>query len=104
MALRPEDKRRYARHILLPEIGAAGQEALQAARFAPAPGPAGEVAALYLERAGLEAAADGPALQLEGAPEDPSDAAIAGAFAAVEHIKATLGVGTPGALVLPAKD
>lgn len=57
MALSARERTRYARHLLLPEIGVAGQELLLATRAEVAlssdPGAA-EVSAIYLERAGLE--------------------------------------------------
>ncbi len=55
-ALRDDQVRRYARHILLPEVGGRGQERLLAAAVAVevGPGRAAEVAALtYLAAAGI---------------------------------------------------
>lgn len=55
-ALRDDQVRRYARHILLPDIGGRGQERLLAAAVAVevGPGRAAEVAALtYLAAAGI---------------------------------------------------
>lgn len=54
--LRDDQVRRYARHILLPEVGGRGQERLLAAAVAVevGPGRAAEVAALtYLAAAGI---------------------------------------------------
>lgn len=111
MSLDAAARRRYARQVLLAEIGEEGQERLSRARFG-----AGEdvdsrafaVAADYLARAGCEPSEDGPAVVV------PSEAfvnafagretlrapaaAVVGAFAAVEHLKRMLEVGTPGAL------
>lgn len=97
MSLGPEQRRRYARHFLLPEIGVQGQERLCAAAFQAGASRAERVAATYLARAGLrEDPAGRPVAAI--ATDDPVDAALAGAFAAVEHLKAELGVGRPGAL------
>jgi len=55
-ALRDDQVRRYARHILLPDVGGRGQERLLAAAVAVevGPGRAAEVAALtYLAAAGI---------------------------------------------------
>ena len=106
-------KRRYARHLLLAEIGEAGQERLCAARVRvpdAADARAMAVARAYLERAGLELSdgfdargvepGDVKAVQaLAGRPElEPAAAALLGAFAAVEAIKQVIGAGEPGAL------
>ncbi|MCE9577385.1 MAG: hypothetical protein K8W52_29825 [Deltaproteobacteria bacterium] len=54
MALRPDQIRRYARHVLLPDIGGVGQARLLGARVRVALGdPAAEVAAVYLAAAGI---------------------------------------------------
>lgn len=54
MVLRADQVRRYARHILLPDVGGRGQERLLAASAVvePAVG-AGEMALLYLAACGL---------------------------------------------------
>lgn len=56
VALREDQIRRYARHVLLPDVGGRGQERLLAARVVVAlgPGRAAEAAALaYLAAAGV---------------------------------------------------
>jgi hypothetical protein len=108
------DKKRYARQVLLTEVGLAGQaRLLQAAVALPegADARAVELAADYLHRAGLrvdpdavtEVAVPGrdAVRALAGRPElHEAAAALAGAFAAVEAIKHALGVGKRA--VLPA--
>jgi len=126
MALSPRERVLYARHLLLPEIGNAGQECL-CAHWVSVPSDADEAAASvasdYLERAGVTVT--------RGAPGDagnvidvPGTAAIEalsgsralmhaasalrGAFAATEVIKRALGQGTaaefPTLLCLSAED
>ncbi len=104
---------RHARQLLLPEIGEVGQAFLSAHAVAVPGGPAGEVAAEYLRRAGvhaavtesapgaeeLEALAPERVAALAGRPELEAAAAfLAGAFTAVEEMKRALGVGSPGRL------
>ncbi len=115
--LSPAARRRYTRHLLLSEIGEAGQERLCAAQVRAAPAAdarAAEVALDYLARAGLGVSADGAQTataialllpspeQLRGLAGDAAleeaAAALSGAFAAVEAIKQALGVGSPAAL------
>ena len=108
--LSPAQKQRYARHLLLAEVGEAGQERLcHAAVQLPADADprAAAVARAYLERAGIALASGGPhargpqlnrdALRaLAGdALLEPAAAALLGALHAVETIKAELGLGTP---------
>lgn len=116
----PQQRTRYARQLLLPEIGEQGQRGLcdtQALLPRDAdPGAAG-VAAEYLERAGLrvragsdpaEATPDAVRVPVASRPEvarwagdealEEAAAALAGAFAAVEAIKATVGTGEAGTL------
>jgi hypothetical protein len=104
-------RRRYARQVVLAEIREAGQDRLLVARFsieAASDGAASAVAADYLVRAGCAPSEDGETLRvpdesvvanLAGAAAlRPPAAALVGALSAVEHIKAVLGVGTPGKL------
>ena len=107
MTLESAARRRYARHVLLSEISDAGQETLLAACFRrgdEADENAYAVAAEYLGRAGcrpnergdeVRVADTDAVLRFAGSPElaEPA-AAVVGAFAAVEHLKAVLGVGT----------
>jgi hypothetical protein len=108
--LTDSDKAKYARQILLTELGVAGQERLGATRVvlaSDADPRAAEVAGAYLERAGVGAHAQGVEQTLRVAPAervaqlagDPAleDCAawLLGAFAAVEAIKSASGVGTP---------
>ena len=52
--LSDEERRRYSRHVMLPEIGVAGQERLKAARIlCLGAGGLGSPAALYLAAAGI---------------------------------------------------
>lgn len=84
---------RFAKHRLLPEIGARGQARLSAARFAfDASDDASRFAALLLERSGLTAGDTAQAI-VPSAPRrhEPAftaaDAAIRGAIAAVQRIR-----------------
>jgi len=94
----PEQKRRYVRHLLLPEIGAEGQAKLCLTRFST--GDA--ITELYLQRSGLISDPEAPIVtppRLETSPDLQAAAdVLVGAFAAVERIKAELDVGSPGAL------
>jgi hypothetical protein len=110
------DKAKYARQILLTELGLAGQERLVATRLqwpADADPRATEVATAYLERAGVGAHVPGadanqvavPVASAEAVAQLAGDPALAdcaawllGAFAAVEAIKSAAGVGTPGSV------
>jgi len=98
-------RRRYARQLLLGEIGEAGQERLLASGFRGAVGgdaDAFAVAADYLERAGCARDPDGVEVRIPRASEvmrfagnaglrEPA-ALVLGAFAAVEYLKEALGI------------
>lgn len=101
MKLSPADKRRYVRQLLLPEVRVSGQERLLDARFCADETPAHSVAHTYLVRAGLRHDAAAPTLP-PCAVSDPVDAGFAGAWLAVERIKAALRVGVPAEI--PLKD
>lgn len=95
MSLTPAERRRFVRHLLLPEIGPRGQELLRDATFGfseERAGAAHEVAALYLTRTGLREDPAGARIDLADS-DDPIDAALFGAWGAVEHIKQLLGLG-----------
>ena len=119
--LTESERRLYARHVLLSELGATGQAQLCASEVsiahnaAPA---AAEVAREYLQRAGVQVVElptqPGSAVQsmlvdvatqdgvsdLAGDPALESCAAwLAGAWAAVEAIKRCAGIGTAGSIV-----
>jgi len=111
--LSPQQKQRYARQVLLAEIGEAGQLRLCRARVriaAESEHRAAAVAIDYLGRAGLETTGDAaaPALPLGDARAiqtlagasgfEHAAAALAGAFGAVEAIKSVLGAGVPAGL------
>jgi hypothetical protein len=113
--LSPAAKQRYARHLLLAEVGEPGQERLcdaQACLPVDSDPRASRVARDYLERAGLSVRSrerDASRLQLNrdaihalaGDPRlEPAAAALLGALAAVEAIKSELGLGV--AFELPA--
>jgi adenylyltransferase/sulfurtransferase len=109
MALAEHDRGRVARHLLLPEIGAGGQERLNAARVRVSEGAdpgAAAVACEYLARAGVRVDDQGAhalALpsqadvhELAASPELLEAArALAGALCAVEAVKAVLQLGEP---------
>lgn len=100
MALSDHQKRLYARHLILKEIGLDGQAHLCARDATPrSTHPFGaQVERSYLHRAGFRLAAEEPVETPTSAEEDDpfalADAALRGAFFAVEQIKETLGVGT----------
>lgn len=111
MALTSAQRARYARHLLLPEIGELGQARLLASSFRVAGEPgARAVAGSYLERAGVsvqeQAGATVSVLEDQGRLEALAGApylleaarALAGAFAAVETIKSVVGIGQPSEL------
>jgi hypothetical protein len=109
MALAELDRVRYARHLLLPEIGAGGQERLCAARVRSSEGADAEASAVaseYLLRAGMQIAPAGEhaltlpsqedVVALAGSSELLEAArALLGALAAVETVKAVLHLGEP---------
>lgn len=110
MSLTARQRTRYARHLLLPEIGLAGQERLLASTVRVGVGAharADQVARLYLERAGMTVGAsaeravdvaDTAAVERVAgvAALVPAAAALAGALGAVEAIKEVLQLGTKG--------
>jgi hypothetical protein len=122
----PAERQLYARHVLLAEIGEPGQARLCATHVTLAGGDAraSAIAREYLERAGVRvsdaSSAAAPALAaslptseavrvLAARPElEEAAAALAGAFAAVETIKAALGIAAaralPEGLTLIAED
>jgi hypothetical protein len=130
MALSDEQRVRYARHLLLPELGETAQLRLLASRVRFAEGVelgARVVAEEYLRRAGVRVVGgsededahedahahgyvdvdgDGDALLLSppSLPCDPTlreaARALSGAFSAVEAIKTLTGIGRPARLDL----
>jgi hypothetical protein len=99
------DRRLYARQLLLPEIGEAGQRALCESRLQPT-GDA--VADDYLRRAGVGLSPEGPPLARDVEARVPAVEALTaddglreaaralrGALVAVEALKTLLGVGAP---------
>ncbi|MET0385065.1 MAG: hypothetical protein ABW321_03855 [Polyangiales bacterium] len=109
--LTEEQLRLYARQVIVDELGRSGQERLCASVASIPEGAdprAARVAADYLQRAGLHVAADGGQVPLPAADivrscaGDPAleecAAWLHGAWAAVEVVKARVGVGTPAAL------
>lgn len=112
MALSPTERVRYARHLLLAEIGPEGQARLCAASYrVEGDSSAARVAVDYIERAGVGCAAEGsvgdvalsvPSSEavdaLAGRPElREAAAALAGALAAVEAVKTITAAGRRGA-------
>ena len=106
MALDSAARMRFARHLLLVEVGEVGQERLKAAGFCCANGSdarVSRVASDYLRRAGCQPRDDGTSMslpteedvdQMAGDPTlQEAAAAVMGAFAAVERIKEALGRG-----------
>jgi hypothetical protein len=96
MSLSRDARARFARQISLPEIGEQGQLRLAETRVRCG----NPVAALYLERAGLDvvdAPNEAPALHVQAGDPALHEAAafLSGALAAVEAIKTALGAGTP---------
>jgi hypothetical protein len=98
-------RRRYARQLLLGEIGESGQERLLEARFrraADGDAEAYAVAAEYLRRAGCVEDESGSevrvpdtdaVIRFAGSPALREPAAmVLGAFSAVEHLKEVLGI------------
>jgi hypothetical protein len=130
VALSSRDRTRYARQLLLPQIGEAGQQRLLAAALQARPGDdagAVEVAQRYLERAGVRVTgagaeestaiargtADAAPLRVASSAEVDAIAhtpelreaarALAGALAAVGAIQHLVGlVGEPPALQIVA--
>lgn len=115
MSLTASERARYARQVLLPEVGLVGQAKLCAATVAVNDGADSEASSIthdYLTRAGITVNNDTSALgaaqtsiasttQVEAfAPVElrHAAAAFAGAYAATETIKAIVGAGTPATL------
>jgi hypothetical protein len=98
-------RRRYARQLLLGEVGEAGQERLLASGFrgaADGEADAFAVAADYLERAGCSRDSEGTEVRVPPASEvmrfagsaalrEPA-ALVLGAYSAVEYLKEVLGI------------
>lgn len=89
---------RWARHEMLPEVGAEGQRKLLGARRSVPDDARGRVAADYLARAGLTidpSAPPAPAVEVTAGRSELAAAAdfVAGAWSALEAIKLELGVG-----------
>ena len=112
MSLTAAQRSRYARHLLLREVGEQGQARLCEAEVAVTQAADEDAAAIardYLGRAGITVADAAPlecdvstgdeVTRLAGGPllRDAA-AALAGAFAAVETIKQITGAGQPGQL------
>jgi molybdopterin-synthase adenylyltransferase len=114
MTLSARDRARYARHLLLSEIGEAGQAKLCAARVHPAAGDEGvaRTALDYLARAGVQTAEDGVAVALadrEQALRVAGDEslveaarALLGAIAAVDVMRDVVGFGGVGEQPIPS--
>ena len=112
MSLTDAQRARFARHLLLPELGEAGQLRLLQSRVRPSSDSdvgAWEVARNYLERAGVRCDADAEEVALVAPSErvaklagraelTEAARALAGAFAAVETIKSLTGMGSPSEL------
>lgn len=108
------DRQRFARHLLLAEVGEAGQERLCAAAVQLSGDTDPRVTAVardYLERAGI-AVTDGAGSAAQSSPSpaltsadvhafagdsalEPAAAAVLGALHAVETIKRELALGAP---------
>lgn len=90
---------RFAKHRLLPEIGAAGQARLCAGRFRLDPSdPAAPWAAELLRRSGLVQAPEGEALAIPAAPQGLAPAlrvahdATRAAIAATQRVRELVGI------------
>ncbi len=118
MSLTARERTRYARHLLLPEVGLSGQARLLSAQVELA-GDGHPVAAAfartYLERAGLKVQGEPSAASLQIPVADastvarlaghraallPAAAALSGALSAVEAIKEILRLGERGDVAL----
>jgi hypothetical protein len=98
----PEDRSRFARHLSLPEIGAAGQAKLSSARVRVAPGTDPRVARWAIDHAtrvgarqdeagrAITDAAATAVRELAGRPElEDAAAFLLGALAALELVRTT---------------
>lgn len=116
MSVSPHQARRYARQMLLAEIGVEGQARLCATACSPSAGAdsrAAQTASDYLARAGLVVdRGTGVPVRLPGPSQVAAIAgnpvlgeaatALLGALAAVETVKQVLGVGRAASCTVPA--
>ena len=96
------DRHRFARQLLIAEIGPKGQRALGEARFAKGPGVAATTAADYLERAGVRLEEGSRTIPLATASRSHSPRIALdmcnGALGALEAMRRVLGLEAQPAL------